>query len=685
MKQKFTLLAFVLMFLFASNAFSNTNYFILSNVGINDAYNFTTNGNFVINASDAGVPDMLTAEQTIPFNFSFYGKTYTKYKISDNGYITFDLTATNSIPENTTLPSSNAPKNSIFGFWDALVLQKPDNTYRYAVLTWTYGTAPNRVHVIQWFQIKRNTANTSTQTFAIRLFENGKFDVVFNFYFAGTNPIATNATVGCQNEDGTLGAMVGGSPNIQFPTTLNNGNPATFVIYEFFYGDQQQYDLTVTNVNIPSYVKMEDSIPIKGTLRTLGSEVVTSITLNYSINGGEPVSQKITSVALAPGRYYDFTHPINWVVPKTQDLKDYTIEVWASQINDKPDGNTLNDKNRSTTIALPKLVERKSLYEVFTSSTCPPCKPGNEKLVSIINQFPGKWTVVKYQYNFPGNGDPYFTSECSARGTFYGGVNYVPYMVVDGGWYNNPNSYTNDLFNQFNNAPAFVTITGTANISPQNQSVDLTGSITSEIDIKTPTRIFIAVVEKVTKKNVASNGEKEFHYVMKKMLPDVNGILVNSITKGTPIPINQKYTFPGQYRLPADAKSPINLATEHSVEEFEDLTVVIWLQNPTTKEVFQSAFAETITSIEDNTNSFLVNLYPNPVTTSGKIKFLLENPALVGFEIVNILGQKVYSSAPATLTSGTHTLEFDANTLLRGTYFMNLYIGDKVITRTFIK
>lgn len=678
-------MVFALIVVLGAKTYAQSNYYILNNIGINDAYNFTTNGTFVINATDTGVQDMLTSEQTIPFTFNFYGKPYTKYKISDNGYITFDLTQTESIAENSTLPSPNAPKSAIFGFWDALVLQKPDNTYRYAVLNWTYGTAPNRVHVIQWFQIKRNINYTSTQTFAIRLFENGKFDVVFNFYYPGTSPIATNATVGCQNEDGSKGIMVAGSPNIQFPTTLNNGDPSTFVLYEFFYGNQAKYDVAVTKVNVPNYVKMDANVPIKGTLRTLGSENVTSIELNYSVDGGSTVTQTISNLTLTPGKYYDFTHPINWVVPNTADSKEYKIDVWVTKINGNDDGNPDNDKSFATSTALSKLVPRKSLYEVFTSSTCPPCKPGNEKLHSVINPLEGKWTVVKYQYYFPGTGDPYFTAECNTRGTFYGGINSVPRLLVDGGWNNNPNAYTTDLFNQFYEAPCFVTISGNATIQPAKQSVEVTGSIVSEIDINTPTRVFVAVVEKLTKKNVKSNGETEFHYVMKKMLPDANGISVNSIKKGEPVAINQKYTFPGSYKLAPNAQSPINLATEHSVEEFEDLTVVIWLQNPTTKEVYQSEFTQTVTSVEESTNSFLVNLYPNPVITSGKIQFSIDNPSLVGFEIVNSLGQKVFVNNASMLNTGTHTLEFDATTLLKGAYFMNLYVGDKVITRTFIK
>jgi thiol-disulfide isomerase/thioredoxin len=683
MKTRFTLIAFVLTFAMSLGLLAQTNYYILSSVGASADYNFQTTGTFVMNGTTSGLPDTLSPALTIPFPFKFYGKDYTKYKISDNGYITFDITQTASIPTNTALPNAAAPKNSIFAFWDALMLTKPDATYRYAILNWTYGSAPNRVHVIQWFQNHKDASTTSSYTFAIRLYENGKFDVVYNFYFAGSSPsYSLSATLGCQNEDGTIGYSYTDSPNRVFPTSLTTGANATFEVYDFIYGVQPEYDLTVTALNIKPFVQTGTSVSVAGNIRNIGSKPITSMKLNYSVDGGAPVSQTINSINITTGSTYAFTHPTNWTVPATE--KEYTIEVWATELNGNADGNTANDKLSSKTTAIQTLVPRKPLYEVFTSSTCPPCKPGNEKLDQVFAQYPDKWTCVKYQYYFPGTGDPYTTTEGIARGTFYGGINSVPRLEVDGGWNGNPGGYTNAIFDQFYSAPCFVTIKADANIS--GQKVTVTGNVTSNATISGTVKLYIAVVEKKSTKNVKSNGETEFHYVMKKMIPDANGVTVTPV-KGTPIPINQTYTFPGNYRLPANGQTAnlINLATEHIVEEFTDLTVVVWLQSSATKEVFQSEFATTVNAVEEETSNFMVNLYPNPVSTTGQIRFNLENPTLVSFEVVNSIGQKVFSNIPSTLTAGTQVLDFDASTLLSGVYYMNLYLGNEVITRKFVK
>lgn len=684
MKIKFTLFALLLSLAFCSIASAQTNYYILKSTGASADYNFQTTGTFVMNGTTEGLADMYSANRTIPFSFKFFGKDYTQYKISDNGYITFDLTQTVSNPDNTNLPNAAAPKNSIFAFWDALTLAKPDAQYRYAILDWTYGTAPNRVQVIQWFQTKKNTANSSLYTFAIRLYEKGGFDVVYNLYYAGTGtPAITDGTTGCTNQDGSIGIAVQGSPNITFPTNLTTGQNSTFLVYEFIYGTQPEFDVTATSLTLPNFVKTGASISLKGSIRNLGSSPVSNLKINYSIDGGTPVTANLEGLDFPTGAVYNFTHPTPWVVPNEE--KEYTIEVWASDLNGNSDGNTANDKMSAKTQSLSSLVPRKPLYEVFTSSTCPPCKPGNEKLDQVLNVYPNKWTVVKYQYYFPGTGDPYTTTEGLARGTFYGGINSVPRLLVDGGWNGNPGGYTTAIFDQFYSAPCFVTINAEAKIN--GQTVDLTGSFTSTAPISGNVNLYMAVVEKKTTKNVKTNGETEFHYVVKKMLPDANGTTVSPISKGVAVPFSQKYTFPGSYRLPANGQTAnlINLATEHSVEEFTDLTVVVWLQNPSTKEVYQSEFATVINSVEDENDNFMVNLYPNPVNTVGQVRFNLENTALVSFDIVNSLGQKVFGSIPATMVSGTQTLDFDANTLLSGVYFMNLYIGDKVITRSFVK
>jgi len=245
-----------------------------------------------------------------------------------------------------------------------------------------------------------------------------------------------------------------------------------------------------------------------------------------------------------------------------------------------------------------QFVTRLPLYENFTSSTCPPCVPANAQMLSLFGKDPeagpnaGKWSLVKYQMSWPGNGDPYFTNEGNTRRNYYG-VSSVPNLWIDGGWGQNGNSLTQTVIDDFASPPAFLDIQATYTISGQTVSIDvILNPVADVVSLQSSNLVLhMAIVEDETYANVETNGETEFQFVMKKMVPGAGGTPVGPFTSGTPVAISDGYTFNGSYTLPPDANSPANLAVEHTVEEFTDLSVVVWVQDVTTKEVHQSAWA----------------------------------------------------------------------------------------------
>jgi hypothetical protein len=120
------------------------------------------------------------------------------------------------------------------------------------------------------------------------------------------------------------------------------------------------------------------------------------------------------------------------------------------------------------------------------------------------------------------------------------------------------------------------TVYATAKIDPR---VDLQGG-----DL----RLYIAIVEKATHKNTGTNGEKEFLQVMKKFMPNENGIKINGLTGNTPLEFEQEWEFKGNYRKQPNASNPINNNTEHSVENFNNLTIVAWIQDYSDKSIVQA-------------------------------------------------------------------------------------------------
>ncbi len=232
-------------------------------------------------------------------------------------------------------------------------------------------------------------------------------------------------------------------------------------------------------------------------------------------------------------------------------------------------------------------VQRIPLHEGFTSSTCGPCAPGNANLDAIYATAPHKQIILRYQMSWPGTGDPYYTAEGNTRRNYYN-INSVPRLEVDGAWDGNSNVYTAALRDSAYNRPAYMTIDVEHEVRCNQVDIDVT---VKTLQAFSGTNVLhIAIVEKETYNNEKTNGETEFAYVMKKMVPDANGTSLGALANGDSLHFTFSHTFPGNYRLPPNANNPINNATEHSVEEFFDLEIVAFVQNTGTKDIHQATY-----------------------------------------------------------------------------------------------
>jgi len=238
-------------------------------------------------------------------------------------------------------------------------------------------------------------------------------------------------------------------------------------------------------------------------------------------------------------------------------------------------------------------VPRYVLLEGFTASTCGPCYNGNLNLKNVLAQndaVGGKYTLIKYQTGGPSPGDPYYTQEVGQRGTFYSNQ-YVPWLYRDGTQNGNTGSFTHTQLLNLQNTPSYVEVTGSYRVVGQTVTSTIIIKPTTNISGGNNLKLFVAIVEKETYKNKKSNGETVFYQVMKKFMPNANGIILGDLTANEVITHELEWEFKGCYRLPANASQAINHTIEHSVEDFKNLEVVAWVQNISTKEVFNSGTA----------------------------------------------------------------------------------------------
>ncbi|MCL1850692.1 MAG: T9SS type A sorting domain-containing protein [Bacteroidetes bacterium] len=256
----------------------------------------------------------------------------------------------------------------------------------------------------------------------------------------------------------------------------------------------------------------------------------------------------------------------------------------------------------TATLFAQRAVPRYTFLEMFTSATCPPCYQGNVNLHNMLNQnnaTGGKYTLIKYQMSWPGVGDPYYTAEGGVRRSVYS-INGVPNLCMDG--VNRQTSFNNNMLLQAQAVPAYMEVYGNYNVVGHTVSATIHIRPTMDITIGNNLKLYVAIVEKRTVNNIMSNGETLFYQVMKKFMPDANGIILGNLTACELITHELTWEFQGNYRLPANSSSPINHTIEHSVENFDNLEVVAWVANTSNRQIYNSC-----TAIRGN--SFAINFY----------------------------------------------------------------------------
>ena len=265
----------------------------------------------------------------------------------------------------------------------------------------------------------------------------------------------------------------------------------------------------------------------------------------------------------------------------------------------------------ATFIAIPSLSaqnERTVLVEHFTQASCPPCASYNPGFQATLDANASFIAPIRYQTSFPGFDPMYFenTTDVNTRQNFYN-INGVPNPVLQG----DPNAgISNNSLNTAHNSSSPFIINLSAELSnilgnttadfPQlnaNTEIDIEMEIIASTAVSGNLRAFIVVTEEVIEyaSPPGSNGETVFYNVMRKMLPTANGSVLSNFSSGSSTTINQSWNV-GSY-----------------IKDISQLAVVAFVQDITTKEIYQAAFEKpTASESPFNTNVSLVSIEPIP-------------------------------------------------------------------------
>lgn len=469
---------------------------------------------------------------------------------------------------------------------------------------------------------------------------------------------------------------------------LGVGFPANcHILYDLDSMQMDSIAVEITAVEMERFQKINTTTPVSILTKMEGENPITSCKMLYEIEG------TIKSCSLSNIAINSYTKDVK--LTSTEQLTipsetgEYTLKVWLDSLNDI-DGTT-TDTIYFTIVAYDQIVPRVVLHEGFTASTCSPCKAGNANLSRIFNTLGSEdYVCIKYQMNWPNPGDPYFTTEAQTRRTYYG-ISSVPSLKVDGSgeeFGNDPRNYNINIFRAKAEVPAFVDMKATFTYNGEKSyKIDL--EINPLYSYPKGHVLFVALVERethnnrhpqavsLTNKQLYTQGwDTVWHHVMKKMVSSTSGDAI-TLEKGTSVTKTYEYVFPGSYRLPTSASSPINIRTEHSVENFNNIYAVYWIQNTSTKEILQAGKVGAASSIKEKMKIGNIEIYPNPAKDMLTIQ---SEENIQEVNIYNVMGQKVKD-----LHVGTNHISVDIANLSKGMYIIQITTQNGKSVKKFIK
>lgn len=159
--------------------------------------------------------DAVSAQLPIGFTFNFFCNDYTQFRISSNGFITFNNSGASGCCSGQNIPNGSNPNNLVAFAWEDLDPgnggQPAENLIRYE----TIGTAPNRILVVDFFNVDHypNNNNVTVQTL---LYETSN---EIEIHTTNMPSDGGRHTMGIENADGSVAYVFAGRNRSNWSTS----------------------------------------------------------------------------------------------------------------------------------------------------------------------------------------------------------------------------------------------------------------------------------------------------------------------------------------------------------------------------------------------------------------------------------------------------------------------------------
>ena len=254
----------------------------------------------------------------------------------------------------------------------------------------------------------------------------------------------------------------------------------------------------------------------------------------------------------------------------------------------------------------------------------------------------------------PGNDPMYLhnTVDNNARRAYYG-INSVPHVQMEGNWWDGmPSQVSQNLINTAYNVGSSFDIQVHHELSPNADSIYISTFVQATDNVSSSDlRAFVVVIEKHIHFNTApgTNGERDFYNVMVKMLPtNIGHILPTSFSTGDYVQFNNSWKLENVY-------------------DNDELEVVVFIQDYSSKEVFQAGVSSTdpLTPLYTNDVEIKNVQYLTDKNCSGKMspKIVIQNNGATDITSMDI--QYHINGGDTTTINWTGNLAFLDNAVIQ--------------------
>ncbi|MCQ2299444.1 MAG: Omp28-related outer membrane protein [Bacteroidales bacterium] len=433
-------------------------------------------------------------------------------------------------------------------------------------------------------------------------------------------------------------------------------------------------EIQLASISIPSMFPINTNANVTGTIVNNGGQPLTSFDMQYTVNGGTPVVQTVTGINVPSRGSYDFTFstPLNMAAPGAVN-----VVVTISNPNGEADFDASDNQASASGVAYDAsaAVPRTSLLEHFTTTKCPNCPGGHDRVHAALATRPNVIWMCHHAGYYT---DVMTTQDDEALCWFYNsGVNggtYAPAIMLDRTHFSFSDEQSPIFFPDANvgtcidealNVPAFVSCNIT-NVNFDEASRTLTATVSGTFGLELPgARVSLYLVEdSIIASQSGGSSRYQHDNVYRAALSALYGDAIASTNAGDNYTKTYTWTMPASFK--AWRTRLVAFVSNYNASDPTDCLVYNADQS-------QNIVASYV-GINEVGSNMTCNVFPNPATTVANI---VADAAIEEVVVVNMMGQVVYKNNNVNAES----LTINTEKMAAGMYTVTVKSANGVATQ----